>query len=890
MHPHVLTFCLTAVLLVPRVVSAFAEEAARRPDVSEDTIDFGRDVLPILSRSCFRCHEGREAASGVRLDQRSVLLGTDDEEPLVIPGEALKSRLWQAVSQQDAGLRMPPEGPRLTTAELNRLRRWIDEGMAWNDHLLPEDSDAAHWAFQPIERPEVPGDAELQDANWPENEIDRFIGQRHREHGISPSRRADRRTLIRRLSLSLLGLPPSPEEVRQFRQDERPDAWSRLVDRTLASPLYGERWARHWLDVARWAESEGYESNHPRPSAWRYRDYVVRSFNDDRPFDEFIRQQIAGDEIAEYSDDNLIATGFLAAARISSNEEDKWLQRNDVNVDIVNAVGNAFLGVTIQCAQCHDHKFDPLTSRDFYSLQAFFVRGQPTPVRLPSAAEISDGNTENAKRFRSLLQRKRELFDGARRDFVAGRLDGFSDEQRQAVAIPLAERSPEQELMARRVEVQIQISNRRVIASISGDAREEYDRISKELNELESTFQRAFAFYSPVGSPHQLDVLDAAGFYPLPFDRELFEHTRAYVMPRGDVHRIGETVFPDWPTLLDPRRSEAASDDQLESIEEGRAGSFSHGRSRLNLADWLTHRSNPLVARVWVNRIWSWHFGRGLVETVDDFGVRGTRPTHPELLDWLASELIDNGWSTKHIQRLILTSAAWQQASGAGQETIKSDPDNVWLTRWSPRRLEAEVVRDSLLAWSGELDLAVGGPSVDVDDREDSLRRSLYLFQKRGRPAEMQGLFDGPNECSATVGQRQVSTSPLQSLYLLNHDFSLQRARTLAAEQSLAGRSVSPRLTSRVSERLAYVTAAQSDVEVELVTAAWQRILQRDPNSEELRLASDLLRSMATTSESPNAESGEAGQGSRDSSGEQLSPLGFLCQSLMNLNEAAYLE
>ena len=845
--------CLTA--------SAVASCPASTNAADDKQVDFVRDVLPILSRSCFRCHEGREAESGVRLDQRSVLLGERGNPPLVVSGDSQRSRLWQVVADQDPEVAMPPEGPRLSAAEVQTLRHWIDQGIAWDERRLPEDRDSLHWSFQPIRRPDVPTRAELADSAWGENAIDRFVAQQHLKQKLLPTERADRRTLIRRLSLTLLGLPPTADDVCDFCAHERADTWLRLVDRMLASPQYGERWARHWLDVARWAESEGYESNHPRASAWRYRDYVVESFNQDRPFDEFIRQQIAGDEIAEYSDDNLIATGFLAAARISSNEEDKWLQRNDVNVDIVNAVGNAFLGLTIQCAQCHDHKFDPLTSRDFYSLQAFFIRGQPTPVRLPSAGEATGTSSDHANQFRTLLQRRREVFDSARRDFFTGRLESFSEAERRAAATSIAERTPAQELLARRVEVQIQVSNRLVVEAITGDARKEYDRLGKELQELGSQFQRTFAFYSPVGSPHQLDVLDALGFYPLPFDRDVFEQTRPYVMPRGDVHQIGDFVTPDWPTLLDPQRADSTSD------REGTVDRQHGERSRLELADWLADRSNPLVARVWVNRVWAWHFGRGLVETVDDFGVRGTRPSHPELLDWLASELVGSGWSTKHIQRLILTSATWQQSSNASVAAVAADPENTWLTRWNPRRLEAEVVRDALLVWSGELNEQIGGPSVDVDDREFSTRRSLYLFQKRGRPAEMQGLFDGPNECSASSGQRQVSTSPLQSLYLLNHEFSLQRGRSLASELQSSGKA-----------------------EDELVATAWQRVLQRSPTEAERQFAIQLLHLVATASDATQIAEDGAGQGSDESPAEPLSPLAFLCQSLMNLNEAAYLE
>lgn len=825
-------------------------------------IDFASDVLPILQRSCFRCHEGRDAKSGVRLDQRSVLLGYGGQDALVVPNHHAKSRLWEVVSSGDPDTRMPPDRQPLKDTELEIVQRWINGGMVWDLDRLPEDDPAKHWAFQRIKRPTIP-DAALPDSAA--NPIDVFVSAMHQRHGLRRSPTATKPTLIRRLSRDMLGVPPTFADVQGFDADRSIDAWTRLVDRVLALPQYGERWGRHWLDVARWAESEGYESNHPRATAWRYRDYVINSFNIDRPFRQFIWQQIAGDELPEYSDDNLIATGYLAAARISSNEEDKWKQRNDVNVDIVNAVGNTFMGLTMQCAQCHDHKFDAITARDYYRLQAYFVRGQPVPVQLHGDAHDSDAATKQRDELRQALQRKREIFAAARKQLMAEKLAELTPAERKVLNGSQGNISDLQELATRQIQNRIQVSNRRIELAIKGEAEKEYSQLKQRIESLIKKSKRAFVWYSPVASPHRINTLDALGFYPLPFDPGYFSETRPYVMPRGNVHVIGERVTPGVPAVFGDTENATVDAAGATGAADGAPRRHkSDDRSRSELARWLTSQSNPLVARVWVNRIWAYHFGRGLVETVDDFGVRGARPTHPRLLDWLASELIESGWSTKHIHRLILTSRTWRQSVG-GEHSNDSDPGNRWLTRWSPRRLEAEAIRDSMLAASGLLDRRIGGTSVPEDKRETSVRRSIYLFQKRGRPAEMQALFDGPNECSASKGERQVSTSPLQPLYLLNSEFSLQCARTLA---------------SRVE--------AESGGSVKRgIELAFNRTLQRSPNEAEVQFARQLLLTVANTSESSASIPAEHAQ---PATAQPVTPLILLCQSLLSLNEFAYLD
>ena len=691
------------------------------------TIDFRRDVFPILSRRCWECHLGGDASSGIRLDVRDEWLGETSGRPLVVIGKSGKSRVIEVLEGRDPKVVMPAEGDRLKSAEITLLRKWIDDGLVWDDELLPTPRvKSNHWAFQPVGVPPVGvppvgvppvgvppvgvppvgvppvgvPPVGVPPVGVPPVGVPPSGGRRTVALEIRPPEggtpTADRRTLIRRLSLDLLGLPPKSDDVEGFDADKRPDAYEQLVDRLLASPAYGERWARHWLDVARWAESEGYESNHPRPFAWRYRDYVINAFNSDKPFDEFIRQQLAGDELQPYSDENLIATGFLAAARISSNEEDKWRQRNDVLVDITNATANAFLGLTMQCAQCHNHKSDPITTRDYYRLQAFFVTGQPVDVKLHDPTLWREFDSRRPPEYEPALALRESLLESARRRFHDEVRRSLSPEERAAYDTPAADRDVEQERLARLVDLKFQASVNVLDRYIPESDRKLYEETKKKITEIDKTSPRipqTFAFYSPATSPHRLDTLPSIGFYPLPFDREALPRERGSIKIRGDVHNIGPVVTAGFPSVLSanssplpsgeggrrPGEGRSAIDSRIENESRSTNGSLTLALSkrergpgtasstRLDLANWLTDPRHPLTARVWVNRLWQWHFGTGLVATSDDFGIRGAKPSHPELLDWLASELIESDWSTKHIQRLIVTSRTYRAKSGEGR-------------------------------------------------------------------------------------------------------------------------------------------------------------------------------------------------------------------------------
>lgn len=700
-------------------------------------VDFRRDVLPLLKSRCFECHQGEDAESSVRLDLFSEIAGERNGEPLAVAGASGQSRLIESVTRKDSDHRMPLGGPALSNEQIVLLKRWIDSGLPWDFDALPEETPTSdHWAFQPVERLATPA---IADAAESANPIDRFIAAAQADAGVQPTPRAPRRVLIRRLTFDLTGLPPTPEEIEAFLADSAPDAYQRLVDRLLASPRYGQRWGRYWLDIARWAESNGYQHNNLRNHAWRYRDYVVHSFNSDKPYDEFLRQQVAGDELEPYSDENLIATGFLAGAQVSGNEMDESIRRNEILVDIANATAAALLGLTMECAQCHNHKFDPITARDYYRFQGFFVKGQLGNLVL------RDANPPGAASPASQIQ--------------------------------------------------------------------------------------AWGFYAPSTSPARIQRRGLREIrYPLPYDPDQLAAARPRLLVRGDVDHPGFEVDPGWPRIF----GTPADAVQLER------------RPRTALADWIVDPKNPLTSRVWINRLWQFHFGQGLVADASDFGTRTEKPLLAPLLDRLAIELIETGWSTKSIQRMIVTSHAYQRSAADVTENQHRDPGNTLFWRWQPRRLGAEAIRDSMLFVAARLNDQLDGPSVPVAEAAESqtapaLRRTLYLRQKRAELPRIQQIFDGTAALVHCSGRR-ISTVPLQPLYLLNSQFSSRQASALA---------------DRVTAAAPHDTARQ-------VTLAFGWTLGREPDAEELERCVAFL--------------------------DRPGGLAQFCHALLNLNEFVYVE
>ncbi|MAS93048.1 MAG: hypothetical protein CMO55_07600 [Verrucomicrobiales bacterium] len=731
----------------------------------EGTVDFSHDVYPLLKSRCFKCHSGTNPDSGHRLDVRNEILGYSTGDPLAEPGKARSSRLLEKITESNPEDRMPPVedgGAALTEREVGLLAAWIERGMMWDEKLLPTPRiETDHWAFQRVERPPAP---KVDRTNWIRTPVDTFIASQQEEKGITPAKEATTQTLVRRLYLDLIGLPPTPEQVDAFLRASAKDAetaYSSLVDELLDSPHYGERWGRYWLDLARWGESNGYQHDIPRPYAWRFRDYVIDSFNKDKPYDRFLTEQLAGDELKPYSDENLIATGFLASARISGNNMDKAAQRNDVLVDIANTIGSAMMGLTMECAQCHNHKFDPVSQRDYYRLQAFFVNGQLGNLSL------RDPKTSNP------TDMKNWMADGA-----------FQFYQREA------------------------------------------DKLVKKKQFEHTTQPHTWGFHAPGQSDPDIERLPVVNRDPIRWDADDLKNARGHILIRGDVSRPGPEVTGGWPEVL------------------GQTPVKADGISRLEFARWMTSRDNPLTARVWVNRLWQWHFGQGIVSTPSDFGTLGASPTHPKLLDWLAAELMENGWSTKHLHRQIVLSATYRQQRLHNEANANIDPENQLLWNWPRRRLEAEAIRDAALVASGELDDSIGGPSIPPQREENALRRTLYLYQRRSEMPTAMKMFDGP-ELISSCSKRGVSTVALQPLYLLNSDFMMRRAESLARKVSDSSKG-------------------EKSQQVEL---AFQRTLGRLPDENEK------AQSLAMLASAPDPDMA----------------LVQFCHALINLNEFLYI-
>ncbi len=705
----------------------------------QDPPDFVQDVRPILERHCFRCHSSANARSSLRLDSPRGIRQGGNRGPVLKPGNSSESLLIRAVTLGIDGTRMPAQGQPLSKSEIDLLRRWIDSGAA-----MPKDESAGpevqHWAFQPVRFVPPPHTAFT---GWCRNPIDAFIAHRLERRGIAPSEEAGRRTLIRRVWLDVLGLLPDPEDVDAFVASKRPDAFERMLDRALASPHYGERWGRHWLDLARYADSHGYTIDGPR-SIWPYRDWVIHALNENKPFDQFVIEQIAGDLLPGATRDQIVATGFHRNTLI--NQEggtDPEEFRVKAIVDRVNTTGTVFLGLTIGCAQCHEHKYDPISQREYYELFAFFNSDDEPTLRLPTPdQEIRLRQLEGELvQLRSRLQQRQSA---VRLAFLtaalwdSGGIFGALLTDLQA---------------------------RLVVGQFKGGAAA--DPILRELAK----------------QVRQVEQERAGLLKKIPTTLVLRKRARpreTYVMIRGDFLRRGAKVEPSTPSVLPPLKPRGDRPD------------------RLDLARWLVSPDNPLTPRVTVNRVWQRYFGRGIVETENDFGTQGARPSHPELLDWLAWTFVQSGWDLKRLHRLILSSATYRQRSDWRPELVEVDPTNKLLARQNRLRVEAEVIRDISLCAAGLLTYRIGGPGVYPPQPEgiyrftqvkkpwpeskgaDRYRRGLYIYFWRSSPYPFLITFDAPR-ATTTCTRRVRSNTPLQALMLANDIVFIEAARALAA-------------------------------------------------------------------------------------------------------------
>jgi hypothetical protein len=690
--PAVAVVLLLAAHAGPRAQAPRAKSGARDgPPSAEQVRFFENEVLPILKANCFKCHGIGKARGGLSLASRAGVLKGGDRGPAVSLTQPDESVLLKAIHYQGS-LEMPPDG-RLKPAEVATLTKWVRAGLPYPDDgpapvvaspkgLRVTDADRQYWAYRPARRPEPPA---VKNRAWVRNPIDAFILAGLEAKGLSPNPEADRRALARRVHYDLTGLPPAPEEIDAFVSDPAPDAYERLIDRLLASPQYGEKWARHWLDLVRYGETNGFEFDRAKPFVWRYRDYAIDAFNRDLPYDQFVREQLAGDRLAAVTPRTLTATGYYLLGQWDDGAADRVLQRYEALDSILSTTGQVFLGMSLGCARCHDHKRDPIPQRDYYRLLAFFHN-------------LGDLTGRKAQRVR------------------------------------------------------------------------------------------------PQGSGPALDVLAVS-------ERE---SAPTYVLLRGNPRAQGDRVEAGFPEVLARGPREKAPPQQ----------------GRLALANWLTDADNPLTARVLVNRLWQHHFGRGIVSTPNDFGKLGEPPTHPELLDWLASEFVAGGWRVKRMHRLLMTSSAYRMSVRGTERALRLDPANTQFWRFNLRRLSAEEVRDSMLSVSGRLNLKMGGPSVyppiprevlagqsrpgagwKTSPPDEAARRSVYIHVKRSLLVPLLAQFDlADTDSSCPV--RFTTTVSTQALGLLNGEFSGEQAAAFArrlAREAPAGLEAQVRRAIRLT-------------------------------------------------------------------------------------------
>jgi mono/diheme cytochrome c family protein len=910
--------------------------------VSAAPVDFVRDVQPIFAKHCYSCHGEKKQKSGLRLDIKAkALAGGELYGPSVVAGKAKDSPLVQFVADEDANLQMPPDGERLSAAEVDALTRWVNEGASWPDGVdtakLVDLRD--HWSFKPLLNPRVPA---VKDERWPRGEIDRFILARLEKEGLRPSTEADRVAWLRRVYFDLIGLPPTPEQIAAFVGDSRDDAFERVVDELLQSPRYGERWAQHWFDVVRYADTHGFEVNTERPNAWPYRDYVIRALNDDVPYDQFIREQIVGDALERDA-----ATGFLVTAsvllpgQIGADEPSKRLARQDAIDEIVTNIGQTFLGMSVGCARCHDHKFDPVSQQEYFAMQAFVAGVEYGDRELQSSeAKAAREKAEAAQRRLAEVDTLLTRFvppakSGVERPMVNARLniDRFSPTKTKRVRFTIeatnlyepcidelevfnaagknvalassgaavtssgdnvspnrhelrlindgeygnsrswmssepgkgwvvVEFAEEQEIdrvvwgrdrqgkfadrLATRYKIEVEIADAGAEAGVDGGRTWRVVADASDRAKFDGE-KAAVAEFSTAGLSEE-EAKQAAAL--LVEKRELEKESRV----ADDAQQVFAGVFrkPDEIRLLTRGNPEQPKDVVTPAVpaalgELRLAGDVAEQTRRKALADWIADAKNPLTARVMINRIWQGHFGVGLVETASDFGRSGQPPTHPELLDWLAGEFVRGKWSIKRMHRLIVLSATYRQAStmavgeekrpatklaslaaspSAGSETNSSprqlDADCRLLWAYPSRRLDAETIRDAMLAVGGQLDLKMYGRGFDLFNQRgglsgftpvehftgDGLRRMVYAHKVRRERDAVFGAFDCPDAGQSTPRRRE-STTPIQALNLFNSRFTLDQSEAFAQRvRQQAGEQVSNQIHRAYQLALGRVAAA----------------------------------------------------------------------------------
>lgn len=871
-------------------------------------VRYARDVAPVLARHCFECHgpDAVQRQAGLRLDQPgSATAKLESGHIAVVARNPEQSELVRRILARGESRMPPPEaGDALTEDEIETIIEWVRSGAEWE----------IHWAFS---RPTLPTLPAVSHADWCQNPVDQFILSRLEQAGLQPLAKADRATLIRRVYFDMLGIPPRPDKMLAFLADDRPDAWERLVDRLLASPLYGQRWGRHWLDVARYGDSNGGDENHAYPLAWRYRDYVIGAFNDGLPFDEFVREQIAGDLLDADSPRRaarVTATGFLALGTKILAERDKVKMRADLVDEQIDTLGRAFLGLTLGCARCHDHKFDPIPTTDYYALAGIFhstsLGDQPVSsaeyerAKAEYDRQLATLNSERESIERLLSDKKGNVLDRQAESFNRGNVSRITDGYGKGIGVisdPGAQqnfaefdldmpdggrfliqlRYAAENSRPGRILVNGKVVRERAITEATGGWYPEHQRWHSEGTHEFQSGRNVLRIESAPLMSHidrfRMIRIEAGSDLAAALDRlETFEKrinrfTKTAPQPvkvmaatdenignvrvhqRGSHLSLGDEVPRGFPGIS-AAWSFGKSDPSRRRIEDSNSG-------RLELADWLTDVESGAglqTARVIANRVWHWHFGRGLVGTPDNFGLQGERPTHPELLDWLAADLIASDWSLKSLHRRILLSATYQQ--------VATRDHNQFYHGVPRRRLDAESIRDSLLFHADRLDESLVGEPLQIKSQDpspedlqrnaefyrSSRRRSVYLPVVRSNVYRFLSLFDFPN-AATPVGRRDSTVVPTQALLLMNDPFVMDQAAAIARRIRFEAK------TERGRASLLYAM-----------------LFSREPTAAEMKLAGDFLLGFAATTSS-------------DESGE-LAAWAALCHTLISSSEFIYVE
>ncbi len=768
---------------------------------------FETSVRPVLATRCIKCHGSKSQESELRLDSRPAVLKGGESGPAVVPGNLEESLLVEAVRYES--FEMPPD-EQLPDEQIAAIARWVKMGAPWPSDVtlaaqrrtpVITDEDRAHWSFRPVADPPPP---EVADAIWCRSEIDRFVLGRLEQEGLAPAREADPIQLVRRLYFDLVGLPPSPAEIDEYLADDSPDRYERLVDRLLEDPRYGEKWARHWLDIVRYAESDGWRQDGFRREAYKYRDWVIRSFNEDKPYDRFVAEQIAGDEIDPGNPDAITASAYFRHGIYEYNQRDVETQWDNILNEITDVTGDALLGLGMACARCHDHKFDPIPQEDYYRLRAFFE-----PLLWREDQPLADvkqraAYAERLAAWEEATAEIREKLDAIERPVLLRAAGGQGFDKfaphLQAMMLKRPEnRTPREHQIATLALRQLSLDRAKLPDRLRDEQKAEWESLQAQWKHLEDLKPQPL----PV---RRFAVSDAGPVAPPTYIPGLEE--------QGSVEPGFLTVLGGPPARIEPPH---------EALQ-------STGR-RTALAAWLANENNPLTTRVIVNRVWQYHFGKGLVTTPDDFGRLGEAPSHPGLLDWLARRFVEDAWSFKALHRRILGSATYRQTALRPPPKVAQqiDPENRLLWRMNLRRLEAEQIRDAMLAASGELDLRMGGASVAAS----SPRRSIYVKFIRNTPNAILGSFDMADGFRSTA-RRNVTTTPLQALLMTNGPFVNARARSMAVRL----RRIAP----------------DDDA---LVAAAYRLAYGREPSREEQREAVEMLRTQAQTIEPASEQSRE---------------------------------